>query len=466
MQNWKWFSTISLSVILFFSSNVSAQTVPVGLEEKLTATLDSMLLVIGNKSLSAALQIEDGAVWSHAIGESSAVIDVTSEYKYEIGSVTKTLTSACVLQLVDEGLLDLDDSIYSYLTALPFVDSAITIRQLLRHQSGLYEVLANPDFQPQLLEQLDSIWQAEDVITTFIQPAYDIPGSGWSYCNTGYILLGTIIESVTGNPFYTEIRSRFLDPLELYSIGIPAFEPYSGPIAHVWLDLDGDGDIEDGHSLFYNWLSLNSAVAAPGGYYSNASDITVWMRTYMRGDIISPTLLAEAQETITAPGLPGTYGLGLIHKTFIGYNAYGHGGDLAYSANAWYFPELDISISVLNNDATIISWDLEPVTIALLQAYNEWKLTSAVAEIPTFPDIQISPNPFDAVIYIDISEAVTEQLQCKLYTIYGQLVWNDNIPSGAAGQLYFNLPANLPSGAYFFEVTREGERLLIEQLVK
>jgi D-alanyl-D-alanine carboxypeptidase len=257
----------TLGLIILGGGAVKAQEVPEVLANKLSATLDSMWLLIDNKSLSAAMQFNDNAVWEDAAGYSilTPEVEVTTAHKYEIGSITKTLTGACVLQLVDEGILHLDDSVFTWLEPIPFVDSTITIRQLLQHKSGLYEVLSNADLQPTLLLDQDSIWQAKDVINTFIQAPYDEPGSTWSYCNTGYFMLGMIIEAATGNPFYEEIRNRFLDPLALSSIGIPSFETYTGPIAHVWLDITGDGVTDDAHFFYYNWLSLNSAVAAARG---------------------------------------------------------------------------------------------------------------------------------------------------------------------------------------------------------
>lgn len=449
----------------------NAQEVPEVLANKLSATLDSMWLVIDNKSLSAAMQFNDDAVWEDAAGYSvlTPEVEVTTAHKYEIGSITKTLTSACVLQLVDEGILHLDDSVFTWLDPIPFVDSTITIRQLLQHKSGLYEVLSNADLQPTLLLDQDSIWQAKDVINTFIQPAIDEPGSTWSYCNTGYFMLGMIIEAATGNPFYEEIRSRFLDPLALSSIGIPSFESYTGPIAHVWLDITGDGVTDDAHFFYYNWLSLNSAVAAAGGYYSTPEDITKWMRSYLRGDLHSPEILAEAETTVTAPGLPGTYGLGLIAKTFLGYQVYGHGGDLSYSANSWYFPDFDLSITVMNNDAEIISWDLEPVTIALLQTYLDWQATLNIGQQTSEIAVAISPNPFTTQLELTIN-AITplEEMQVDIYNLMGQYLYSQELSVIETGeqQIQLTISDQLPSGAYMVVVKSNQQIIYSDKLIK
>ena len=462
---------VPFSLLIICGGAANAQEVPEVLANKLSATLDSMWLVIDNKSLSAAMQFNDAAVWEDAAGYSvlTPEVEVTTAHKYEIGSITKTLTGACVLQLVDEGILHLDDSVFTWLDPIPFVDSTITIRQLLQHKSGLYEVLSNADFQPTLLLDQDSIWQAKDVINTFIQPAFDVPGSTWSYCNTGYFMLGMIIEAATGNPFYEEIRTRFLDPLALNSVGIPSFETYTGPIAHVWLDITGDGVTDDAHFFYYNWLSLNSAVAAAGGYYSTPEDITRWMRSYLRGDLHSPAILAEAESTVTAPGLPGTYGLGLIAKTFLGYQVYGHGGDLAYSANSWYFPEFDLSITVMNNDAEIISWDLEPVTIALLQTYLDWKATLNIGQQTNEIAVDITPNPFVSQLELTVNALTPlEEMEVTIFNLLGQSVFSQELASIASGeqQIQLSIPEQLPSGAYMIVVKSNQQKIYSDKLIK
>ncbi|HEY0030031.1 MAG TPA: serine hydrolase, partial [Bacteroidia bacterium] len=165
-----------------------AQTVPLVLENMLNNTLDSMQLSINNRSLSASVQLSNTAVWSKAAGISSLVpyANATTSDAYEIGSVAKTMTSACVLHLADQGLLSLDDSLHEWIDTIPYINPDITIHQLLRHQSGIYDVLNNPAHQPALFADQDSIWSAKDFINAFIQPAPGIPGGSFSYCNTGY----------------------------------------------------------------------------------------------------------------------------------------------------------------------------------------------------------------------------------------------------------------------------------------
>jgi D-alanyl-D-alanine carboxypeptidase len=460
---------ISCSSFVVFSG--SAQTVHPVLQNMLNNTLDSMQSYINNKSLSAAIQLSNTAVWSRATGISSITPFATAETTdaYEIGSVAKTMTAGCVLHLADQGLLTLDDSLHQWIDTIPYINPDITIRQLLRHQSGIYEVLSNPAHQSALLADVDSVWSASDFINAFIQPAPGVPGGSFAYNNTGYFLLGMVIEGVTGNPFEAEIRSRFLTPLNLNTLAIPSLEPYSNSVAHVWIDTDGDGTTEDDHTFFYNWMSLNSAVAAAGGYYGTASDVTQWMRSYMRGDLHSTAMMSQAQTTSSAGSMPATYGLGLMKKTFSGYIGFGHGGDLAYSASSWYFPLKDISITVLNNDAEINSWELVPVINALLQTYNQWEAVTSITD-SELAGISITayPNPFTNELSINMHLDAASTVVLSLTNTVGQEISRMEKENASEGDHLLKLEelSDLPAGMYLLTAYADGRAMKTMKVVK
>lgn len=467
--------TILLCIISFpFFSHTQAQTIPLALDTLLNKTLDSMQIVLNVKSLSAAIQFSDTDNWARATGISSMnpTVNVTTNDAYLIGSVTKTLTSACILQLADQNLLNLDDSLYMWLDTMPYINPNITIRQLLRHQSGLYDVLENPNCQPTLMAKQDSVWKAEDLISTFVQAPHFQAGVGWSYCNTNYMLLGMIIERATGNPFYEELRTRFFTPLGLNSIAIPAFETVNSPVAHVWLDITGDNITDDAHNFYFNYLSLNSTAGAAGGYYATPSDISKWMRTYMRGDLHSANIMAQAKTTVSAPGLPNTtYGLGLMKKPFYSYDGYGHGGDLAYAASSWYFPAKDISISVFTNDSKNNSWTLAPVVAALLKTFFTWQNTSGIVSNSRVEDIATSafPNPFkdEITIALQLPQNVSE-IQLELSNILGQKLATITEQNLSAGDTYlsFSHLTHLHSGVYFVNISQNGHWIKTLKVVK
>ncbi|MFM9984405.1 MAG: serine hydrolase, partial [Flavobacteriales bacterium] len=391
---------------------------------------------------------------------------------YEIGSVAKTITSACILQLHDEGFLSIEDSIGEWIDNIPNVNPDVTIRQLLQHKSGLYDVFSNPDFQIAINSDIDSVWDAQVLIETFIEAPIFSPGAAWSYCNTNYLLLGIIIEEATGNPFYVEMRNRFFDPLALSTFGIPSFEPYTEPIAHVWMDITGDGVTEDAHWFYMIYNSLNSAAGAAGGYFARPSEVSKWMRTYMRGDLLSVALMDDAMTTSAAPGLPGTtYGLGIMRKMFEGCEGFGHGGDLGYSASSWYFPEKDISITVCNNDADVISWDLAPVVAALLKTIKDYdELNSAISD-DTDDDLSVVayPNPFSDQFTLQLnSESSHQRFDIKLMSILGEIVEMKSVTKLGGQQTYlvFDQLETVADGIYFIEIVSDKNEKTILKMVK
>jgi D-alanyl-D-alanine carboxypeptidase len=461
-----------LAIVLFLGTKTTAQNVSRILDSVLTKTLDSMVTVLNVKSLSAAIQVSETTFWAGAKGISSLNprVNVTPNDAYLIGSVTKTLCAASILKLADEGVLKLDDRIGQWLDSIPNVNSNITIRQLLRHQSGLYEFLNHPNLQLRFLDRPDSVWTQETLLRVFLRPPVDVPGSTWSYCNTNYLLLGMIIKKATGKTYYEFYRQRFFTPLGLKSFAIPAFEPITTPIAHVWLDITGDGITDDAHDFYMNYRALNSAAGAGGGYFATAAETSKWMRKTMRGDLFSANMLSQARETVPAPGLPGgTYGLGLMKKTFNNIQGYGHGGDLAYSANSWYFPSNDIAITVLNNDSKNNSWTLVPVIEALLKTYTDWRTTGLNDALDKSKiDIQIYPNPFmDKMKIKAMGLPKNLPISVELHNSLGQKVVHLSRQQVLEKEtIEIDNVAHLPEGLYILTVLADGKIVHTDKIVK
>ncbi|MFZ4545122.1 MAG: serine hydrolase domain-containing protein [Saprospiraceae bacterium] len=462
------------SLFLLSFTDANAQVVPKKLDDLLTRTLDSMQKVLKSKSLSASIQLSNGAVWANAKGVSSEVpfVPVTPNHSYLIGSVVKTITSACVLQLADEKKLNLDDSLFRWVDTFKYINPNITIRQLLRHQSGIYDVLQNPQNQPALLANKDSIWSYKDLITRFIKPAVFAPGKSWQYSNTNYFLLAMIIEKAIGQPYHKEFRKRFFTPLDLKSFSIPAYETLPSPIAHVWIDLNGDGILDNANTFYTTWKSLNAEAGSAGGYYAIASDVAKWTRTYFRGDLISPTLMTQAKQTVFAAGANNSnYGLGLMERTIGGLKAYGHGGDLSYSASTWYFPSKDISITVLNNDSKFTSWTLLSTVTQLLKTYlaNEGLVATNDEIEKNSIALKVAPNPFSerATVLLNIPNDIHE-LTLVFTNTLGQELASISKQNLAAGEQRIELDemAFLPNGISIMSVVVDGKMIKATKIIK
>jgi D-alanyl-D-alanine carboxypeptidase len=456
---------ILLFIFLLGIAETKAQSVPKKLDSLFTRTLDSMQKVLKNKALSAAIQLPNNAVWSAAKGISAEnpYTIANANQAYLIASVVKTITAACVLQLVDEKIIGLDDSLHKWVDTFKYINPNITIRQLLRHQSGIYDVLQNAQVQPAMLAKKDSIWNYKSLIIKYIKPAKFTAGTSWDYSNTNYFLLAMIIEKATGQPYYKEFRKRFFIPLGLKSFTIPTYEALPPSVAHVWLDINGDGILDDAHTFYTTWRSLNSVAGSAGAYYALPEDVARWMKTYMRGDLLSAATMAQAKETVYAAAMNNSnYGLGLIQTTIGGLKAYGHGGDLSYAASTWYFPEKDICISLHTNDSKKTSWSMLPVVTQLLKTYlkNE-KLLLANEEIIANPlTVKVVPNPVstNAAAAITLPDHV-KALKLLVSNALGENVAMLEKQNLSAGVQWIDLSewSYLPQGVYAMSVWTDGK---------
>ena len=239
-------------------------------------------------------------------------------------SITKTFVAATIMQLVAEGRIDLDAPIETYLPGRirgEGIDAnVITVRQLMRHQSGLPEYFdadTPPPDDPTTGEQL------LDMALT--RPAQFAPGARMKYTNTNYIVLGLLIEKVTGRPVADEITWRILVPLGLFDTYFPApgdtgLRP---AFAHAYELVDGRRtDVTDFNA---------SAASTAGGLVSTNEDTSAFITALLDGRIVPRPLLDQMMETVPMPDGDGllSYGLGLMKVSLpCGVTAWGHGGDI------------------------------------------------------------------------------------------------------------------------------------------
>ncbi len=144
----------------------------------------------------------------------------TGAQRFRVGSVTKTFTATIVLQLVEEGALDLGDALADHLPGVVPKGDEITIRQLLGHRSGLANITEYPAWLERA-SRSSSIRPIDTLRFAARQPLVFPPGSDWGYSNTNYIALGLVIERVTGHSYARELEERILQPLELDETELP-----------------------------------------------------------------------------------------------------------------------------------------------------------------------------------------------------------------------------------------------------
>lgn len=254
---------------------------------------------------------------------------VPEDGEVRIGSATKTFTAVVALQLAEEGLLDLDAPIEQYLPGVirgEGVDaSAISARQLLQHTSGLPEygdlVAADP------FAVRDSYRSPRDMVDFALQrPADFAPGERHQYSNTGYLVLGLLIERLSERPLAEQIHDRIIEPLELEHtyLPVPGEREIRGDHPNGY-HVDGEGELRDLSSTEVSWAW------AAGGMVSTPSELNLFMQAVVAGELLEPAMLDQMLTGIPTGEelLPGSeYGLGIESMELSCGTAWGHSGDI------------------------------------------------------------------------------------------------------------------------------------------
>lgn len=296
-------------------------------------------------------------VEAFGVADLTAMTPLTVNHRVRIGSVTKSFTSTAILQLVDEGRIDLDDTIEKYVKKHNLkISNAkdITIRQLLNHTSGLFSYTDDPALEAVSYANLLLVWSPEELINLGVSHRdYAPPGKEYHYSNTGYALLGLIIEdeSKEKKSAAEEIDQRIIKRLGLANTAFPRDQMLQEPYAKGYM-ADADlftlsmtlrgsktpGAMTDVTLLHPSWPWTSGAVT------SDLNDLKVFAKALGIGSLVSKKMQEQRLKTVAIPGDAARYGLGVL--TFAGF--IGHRGAVpGYDVCVFYSPELDATFIVL-----------------------------------------------------------------------------------------------------------------------
>jgi len=349
-----------LILIMFFICSCSKDSPPEPKKtfaQELQITLDETLE--SNNGIGASMTVitSNGEILNGVSGVSHGTTPISSDMIFNIASVTKTFTAALVLQLAEEEALTLEDSLHEWLPNYPNVDSTITIRQLLNHTSGVYDMWDFPAFFDSLSADWTRRWTPEETIKSFTLESYSVPGTEYHYSNNNYILLGMIIEAATGSNVATEIRNRFLGPLGLDHTFFAVEEELIGEVAHGWYDMPPEDDILEDISTIPK-TSFYSIEWTAGAMFSTAEDIARWSQALFQGNVLSQSSLNQMLDFDhhSIPGVASSgYGLGITlyyPNEFNGAESIGHGGECpGYRMIMMYLPDEGIHITIMMNES-------------------------------------------------------------------------------------------------------------------
>ena len=306
--------------------------------------------------ISAAVVLPDGSVWTGSSGKADTASGrgVNTGTVFAVGSITKTFVSALTLKLAEDGELSLDDRIGKWVPEFPrSKGSNASIRQLLRHTSGIYDFGDNPMFE-KAVSQGRTPWTPKKTLK-YVKAPYFPPGTDFTYSNTNYILLGMAAERAAGRPLAEQIRARLLEPLGLERISLQSGSSGFADHAHGYSAINHGlthNDVSDGTSLVPNATSSQWAWAA-GGMAADARSIAVWADSLFGGRVLEEASLDEMID-VRDTGDGFDYGLGVIgaESASGSRKMLGHDGEMdGFLSTMYYLPAEDVTVVVLVNDS-------------------------------------------------------------------------------------------------------------------
>jgi D-alanyl-D-alanine carboxypeptidase len=293
----------------------------------------------------AGVWVPGRGAWTHAtgIGDLQSAAPIAIDDHFRIASVSKTFVATAVLQLIDEGNLRFDDTLEPFVPGIANGDQ-ITIRQLLGMTAGIFNFINDPDFERAYTENpLADYTPEEEIAIIRRHPADFAPGEKTQYSDSNYVLLGEIIEQVTGNTVAEVLTSRVLEPVGLANTSYPDTPELPEPYARGYGADPGSANLRD-------ITRSNPVVAnAAGAMISTLDDLRIWGRVLAEGTLLSTETQAERLQIGLLPSASGfTLGYGLGIMEINGF--YGHNGAIfGYSTWLLHSPQLGATLVVLAN---------------------------------------------------------------------------------------------------------------------
>lgn len=277
---------------------------------------------------------------AHGLANMETWRAATSATIYEIGSITKQFTAAAIMKLVEQGRVRLDDDLSKYVPQFPLHGNKVSIRQLLNHTSGIHSYTSSPSWQ----KTWNDVLTPDQIVKFVAADTFDFaPGSAYRYNNTGYVLLGMVIEKASGQKYAKYLETQFFKPLGLRQTSYCPSHT-SDPAFALGYSKGPNGTVRA------QFLDLSHPFSA-GALCSTVGDLAKWQRALDAGKVVSPAsyALMSTADTLNN-GRKINYGFGLVPGMFNGHKTISHtGGINGFATAATYVPDDTLSIVVFTN---------------------------------------------------------------------------------------------------------------------
>jgi CubicO group peptidase (beta-lactamase class C family) len=320
-----------IAILLLLASACLAQDNVSRMEQVVQSYVDS------KQFMGAALVARDGKVLlSKGYGFANLEWGVANSpaSKFRLGSITKQFTAACILLLEERGKLKVDDPVKKYMTDAPAAWDKVTIFNLLTHTSGIPSFTGFPDYAS--TEAIATT--PEKLVARFRDKPLEFqPGEKWNYSNSGYVLLGYLIEKISQQSYSEFVQENIFTPLGMKDSG---YDSNSAIILHraSGYTPSAKGTIHAGY------IDMSIPFSA-GSLYSTTEDLLRWEQGLMGGKLLSAASLAK----MTTP-FKNDYAFGLAVHAVNGHKVIEHGGGIeGFNTEIAYYPEDKLTVVVLAN---------------------------------------------------------------------------------------------------------------------
>jgi len=306
-------------------------------------------------------------------------VPATPETVYRIGSVTKQFTSAAIMKLIEQGKLTLDDTLQKFFPNFPTQGNRVTVRHLLNHTSGIRSYTS---LGPKWARLIRLDLATDSVVALFANEPFDFkPGDSYRYNNSGYFLLGMIIEKLSGKTYAQYLKDELFTPLGLKSTMYCDQAPLIKHRAQGYATQPGGGFINA------EPLSMTQPYAA-GSLCSTVTDLAVWTQALASGKVVSPA----SYKLMTTPvalndGKPITYGFGLGTGVLGGHRQVSHNGGInGFISELHHYPDDSVITVVLTNTGALTAVQLERLIA---------RRTLGIKDLPAVP---IEPTALERLV--------------------------------------------------------------------
>lgn len=352
---------LQFSLILCAWAEPGTQSPPPSLTWQIDAIAAEQLAQPGAVGLSIAVAQRGKILVSKGYGAADLEFDVPADDQtmFRIGSVTKQFTAALVMRLVEQKKLSLEDDLSKYVPEFPLEGRKVTIEQLLQHTSGIKSYT-----------EINAAWQklwplelthAEILALTKDAPFDFEPGSDWRYSNTGYYLLGMVIEKVSGKSYAEQLQTELCTPLGLSRTRYDSNRDL--------IKNRAQGYALDGEQLVNDQMFGMSQPGAAGGILSTAGELVRWQMALSSGKVVKPESFKRmCTPTVLPNGRDTHYGFGLKMGEWNGKPRVEHGGGIfGFNSMLYWLPGDDLHVAVISNGEPLSSEKLaEAIAYAAL----------------------------------------------------------------------------------------------------